>query len=75
MFYDVQLTIFVLRMPADPKQLFGIPSTYDYMTVCAYSSHDSSTLRAWWEEDRNVSQRYYNEVLDFFSLVNLPRSC
>lgn len=53
----------VQRMPADTKQLFGYPPHYDYLTVCSYSSHDSSTLRAWWEEDRALSQKFFNGVL------------
>lgn len=53
----------IQRMPADNKIEFYHPDTYDYLTVCTTSSHDMSTLRGWWEEDRNLSQRFYNTTL------------
>ena len=36
------------------------------MNVVTASSHDSSTLRQWWHEDRNYSQRYFNQQLGQF---------
>lgn len=33
------------------------------MSVCTTGSHDTSTLRGWWEEDRNVTNRFFNTVL------------
>lgn len=53
----------IQRMPADSKIEFYHPDTYPYLTVCTTSSHDMSTLRGWWEEDRNKSQRFYNDTL------------
>ncbi|XP_010525431.1 PREDICTED: 4-alpha-glucanotransferase DPE2 isoform X2 [Tarenaya hassleriana] len=53
----------IQRMPSDAGVEFGIPSTYDYMTVCAPSCHDCSTLRAWWEEDQERRQRYFKDVV------------
>jgi 4-alpha-glucanotransferase len=58
------LSLEIQRMPKDPKQTFAIPSEYPYMSVCTTSTHDMSPLRAWWEEeDRELIQKYYNEVL------------
>lgn len=51
----------IQRMPSEPDLEFGIPSQYDYMTVCAPSCHDCSTLRAWWEEDER-RQRFFKSV-------------
>jgi 4-alpha-glucanotransferase len=53
----------VQRMPADPKITFGVPSTYDHLSVCTTSSHDTSTLRGWWEEDRGKTIEYYRTIL------------
>ena len=57
------LSLEIQRMPKDPKDLFGHPDRYPYWCVCATGTHDTSPLRAWWEEDRALTQRYYNEVL------------
>ncbi|KAB5519258.1 hypothetical protein DKX38_023577 [Salix brachista] len=53
----------IQRMSSEPDQEFGIPSQYSYMTVCAPSCHDCSTLRAWWEEDEGRRCRYFKNVV------------
>jgi 4-alpha-glucanotransferase len=53
----------IQRMPPDPKQEFGLPHQYAFMTVCTPSSHDTSTIRGWWGEDRGKTQWFYNTVL------------
>ncbi|KAJ7514027.1 hypothetical protein O6H91_23G023000 [Diphasiastrum complanatum] len=53
----------IQRMPSTPGQEFGIPSEYDYLTVCAPSCHDCSTMRAWWEEDEGRRLRFFRNVL------------
>jgi len=55
----------IQRMPADPKIEFYHPADYSYLTVCTTSSHDMSTLRGWWEEDRVRSQRFYHNNLGY----------
>ncbi|MCM1503729.1 MAG: 4-alpha-glucanotransferase [Muribaculum sp.] len=57
------LALEIQRMPKDPKAKFGNTWTYPYLSVCTTSTHDMGGIRQWWEEDRNVTQRYYNEVL------------
>ena len=57
------LSLEIQRMPKNPADAFGHPQNYPYWCVCATGTHDTSTLRAWWEEDRALTQRYYNEVL------------
>jgi len=57
------LSLEVQRMPKDPEKLFGDPSEYPYLCVCATGSHDTSNIRAWWEEDRDLSERFYHECL------------
>uniref|UniRef100_A0ACD5Z182 Uncharacterized protein n=1 Tax=Avena sativa TaxID=4498 RepID=A0ACD5Z182_AVESA len=53
----------IQRMPSEPNCEFGIPSQYNYMTVCAPSCHDCSTLRAWWEENEGRRSRFYKTVI------------
>ena len=59
------LSLEIQRMPKDPKQTFGNPAWYPYNCVCTTSTHDMNPIRAWWEEDRALSQRFYNEALGF----------
>jgi len=57
------LSLEIQRMPKDPKDTFGHPERYPYTCVCATGTHDTAPLRAWWEEDRALTQRFYNEEL------------
>lgn len=57
------LSLEIQRMPKDPSMEFGAPWDYPYLSVCTTSTHDMNPVRAWWEEDRRVSQRFYNNVL------------
>lgn len=52
----------VQRMPSD-NVLWYDPSNAGYMNVVTASSHDSSTLRQWWHEDRDLTQQYFNHQL------------
>lgn len=55
----------VQRMPSENIPWYN-PKNAGYMNVVTASSHDSSTLRQWWHEDRNYSQRYFNQQLGQF---------
>lgn len=57
------LSLEIQRMPKNPNQEFAVPSEYPYSSVCTISTHDMSTLRGWWEEDRGKTQRYYNQMM------------
>ena len=57
------LSLEIQRMPKDPKAKFGNTWNYPYLSVCTTSTHDMGGIRQWWEENRDVTQRYYNEVL------------
>ena len=57
------LSLEIQRMPKDPKVEFAATEIYPYLSVCTTSTHDMNPIRAWWEEDRAVSQRFYNHVL------------
>lgn len=57
------LSLEIQRMPKAVSEEFSRPELYPYSCVCATGTHDTSTLRAWWEEDRNVTERYYRLLL------------
>ncbi len=57
------LSLEVQRMPKNPEHKFGFTNRYPYASVCTTGSHDTSTLRGWWQEDRATTQDFYNEIL------------
>ena len=57
------LSLEIQRMPKDPKKEFFHPADAPYMSVITPSTHDMSTLRSWWEENRERTQHFYNHVL------------
>ena len=57
------LGLHIQRMPANPETEFGHPNTVPYLSVVTTSSHDMSTVRGWWEEDRVRTQRFFETVL------------
>jgi len=57
------LSLEIQRMPKDPKVEFGSTYDYPYLSICTTGTHDMNPLRVWWEEDRGVTQRFYNQVL------------
>jgi len=57
------LSLEIQRMPKDLGTEFGDPDHYPYRSVCTISTHDMSTLRGWWEEDPQITQRYYNLMM------------
>lgn len=57
------LGLAVQRMPPGDDE-FGHPLRYRYSTVASTSSHDVSTLRAWWEDlDDGARERYWQSIL------------
>ena len=54
------LSLEIQRMPKNPKVKFAHPADAPYLSVCTTSTHDMSTIRGWWEEDREKTQLFYN---------------
>ena len=52
----------IQRMPSEAGLEFGDPAAYPYMCVASPSCHDTSTTRAWYEEDPGRRQRFYSTV-------------
>lgn len=57
------LSLKIQRMPEDMSSGFSDTWSYPYYSVCATSTHDMTPLRAWWQEDREVTRRFWREVL------------
>ncbi|MDR1810778.1 MAG: 4-alpha-glucanotransferase [Prevotella sp.] len=57
------LRLEIQRMPKTFGRLFEDLNALPYLSVCATSTHDMSTIRGWWKEEPANAQRYYNEVL------------
>ena len=54
------------RMPKDPNSEFFHPKDAPYLSVVTPSTHDMSTIRGWWEEDRETTQKFYNRLLGHY---------
>ena len=64
------LSLEVQRMPKDPKIEFLRPSDAPYLSVSTTSTHDTSTLRGWWEEDPGKSERFFRTIMGNHSACN-----
>ncbi|MCR5049617.1 MAG: 4-alpha-glucanotransferase [Paludibacteraceae bacterium] len=60
------LSLEIQRMPKDPTIKFAHPADAPYQSVCTTGTHDMNPLRAWWEEDRAVTQKFYNEQMGWW---------
>lgn len=58
------LSLEVERMPKAQNQKFVDLQSVPYLSVCCTGTHDTSTLRQWWLEDKSTTQWYYNNVLN-----------
>lgn len=56
------LSLQIQRMPPDDRP-FTNPFYAPYLCVVTPSTHDTSTLRMWWEENPEITRRYYYEQL------------
>jgi len=57
------LSLEIQRMPKNPDIEFGHPADAPYLSVCTTSTHDMSTIRGWWEENRENTQRFFHHIL------------
>ncbi|MFI3280441.1 MAG: 4-alpha-glucanotransferase [Rikenellaceae bacterium] len=67
------LSLEIQRMPKEPWRTFGDTFVYPYRSVCTTSTHDMDPIRAWWLEDKELTQQYYNCVLGFDGVA--PAEC
>jgi 4-alpha-glucanotransferase len=52
------LSLEIQRMPKDATKEFFHPNDAPYLSVVTPSTHDMSTIRGWWEEDRGRTQHF-----------------
>ena len=57
------LSLDVQRMPKKSGLEFFDPATAPYLDVVTPGTHDMSTIRGWWKEDRKVTQRFWEIAL------------
>ncbi len=57
------LSLEIQRMPKDSAHEFLDTAHAPYLSVITPSTHDMSTIRGWWEEDREKTQRFFNNEL------------
>ena len=57
------LSLEIERMPKSSERVFADTVHYPYLSVCTTSTHDMNPLRAWWRENREQTQLYYNIVM------------
>lgn len=56
------LSLELQRMPKRFTEFENL-HTIPYTSVCATSTHDIAPIRGWWIENRDTTQRYYNNCL------------
>ena len=57
------LSLEIQRMPKKSDSEFFLPSEAPYLSVITPSTHDMSTIRGWWEEDKRKITSFYRHVL------------
>ncbi len=57
------LSLEIQRMPKSVEETFAHPANYPYLSVCTTSTHDMNPIRAWWEEDRQVTNDFWKMIL------------
>jgi 4-alpha-glucanotransferase len=67
------LSLEIQRMPKSPTEEFVNPYHTPYFSVCSSGTHDMSPIRAWWHENREQTQRFYNSML--FASGAAPENC
>ena len=68
------LSLEIQSMPKDPKVTFGVLNNNPFLSVCTISSHDTATLRMWWDEDWDRTQQYWNCSLGRYGVAPHPLS-
>lgn len=57
------LSLEIQRMPKKTGIEFFHPNDAPYLSVVSPSTHDMSTIRAWWEEDAEKTKRFFNDIM------------
>jgi len=57
------LSLEIQRMPKDQGKEYSRPAEAPYLSVVTPSTHDMSTIRAWWEENPHQIQKIFEQEL------------
>jgi 4-alpha-glucanotransferase len=57
------LSLEIQRMPKAIGVEFSRPADAPYLSVVTPGTHDMSTIRGWWEEDRKLTQKFFHQEL------------
>jgi 4-alpha-glucanotransferase len=57
------LSLEIQRMPKAMGVDFSRPANAPYLSVVTPATHDMSTIRGWWEEDAELTQKFFNHEL------------
>ncbi len=57
------LSLEIQRMPKALGVEFSRPAAAPYLSVVTPSTHDMSTIRGWWTEDRALTQKFFEREL------------
>jgi 4-alpha-glucanotransferase len=57
------LSLEIQRMPKALNLQFSQPKNAPYLSVASPSTHDMSTIRGWWREDRQTTETFYRQEL------------
>jgi 4-alpha-glucanotransferase len=67
------LSLEIQRMPKEEYVEFGNLMKVPYLSVCTTSTHDMSTMRQWWETEREGVCRYFSNELRQYG--DAPQYC
>lgn len=67
------LSLQVQRMPKDSADIFAKPAYAPYLSVVTPSTHDMSTIREWWQDERQHIPYFFNNILGNHS--EAPAQC
>ena len=57
------LSLEIQRMPKAPQDNFGHVYRYPERSVCTTGTHDTETLRQWWELDPKLTAQFWQEEM------------
>ncbi len=57
------LSLEIQRMPKALHLDYSRPADAPYLSVVTPSTHDMSTIRGWWLEDKKITQKFFNKEL------------
>lgn len=67
------LSLEIQRMPKGINVEFFHPQNAPYLSVITPSTHDMSTIRGWWEEDRTRTEKFFYTILQGTGYA--PQTC